>query len=142
MFNSFFIALLRVRVLVRITVMRFVSAKMALLAAVCVMAATQECRALAVIPQDDATVWMGNECIAGSQIEKLKHLPVAQLLIINQRREKWPFTPLPERNKPPPLWCDNAEPAGIAGTCTHPNSSAADSNKLAEGHKAARVWIV
>ena len=68
--------------------------------------------------------------------------PVTHIAVINRESEKWPFTPLPERAMPPPLWCDNAEQTGLTGTCTHPNSSAADRSTLAEGHKAARRWSV
>ena len=69
-------------------------------------------------------------------------IPVSQSVLFNRECEKWPFTPLPERAMPPPLWCDNAELSGLTSTCTHPNSSAADRSTLAEGHKAARRWAV
>ena len=69
-------------------------------------------------------------------------IPVSQSVLFNRECEKWPFTPLPERAMPPPLWCDNAELSGLTGTCTHPNSSAADRSTLGEGHKAARCWAV
>ena len=69
-------------------------------------------------------------------------IPVSQSVLFNRECEKWPFTPLPERAMPPPLWCDNAELSGLTSTCTHPNSSAADRSTLAEGHKAARRWVV
>ena len=69
-------------------------------------------------------------------------IPVSQSVLFNRECEKWPFTPLPERAMSPPLWCDNAEQTGLTGTCTHPIPQPPTNFTLAEGHKAARVWIV
>ena len=69
-------------------------------------------------------------------------IPVSQSVLFNRECEKWPFTPLPERAMPPPLWCDNAEQTGLTGTCAHPIPQPPTSFNLAEGHKATRVWYV
>jgi hypothetical protein len=91
---------------------------------------------------DDTDMVLSGPAPADCYQKRARAIPVSQSVLFNRECEKWPFTPLPERAMPPPLWCDNAEQAGLTGTCTHPNSSAADRSTLAEGHKAARRWAV
>ena len=137
MFNSFFIALLRVHVLVGRTDMRIalVGCMLGLILASKSVAAVYE------LP-DDADMALSGPAPADCYQKRARAIPVSQSVLFNRECEKWPFTPLPERAMPPPLWCDNAELSGLTGTCTHPNSSAADRSTLAEGHKAARRWVV
>ena len=137
MFNSFFIALLRVHVLVGRTDMRIalVGCMLGLILA------SESVAAVCELPYYTDVAITGPAPANGHH----KHptaIPVSQSVLFNRECEKWPFTPLPERAMPPPLWCDNAELSGLTGTCTHPNSSAADRSTLAEGHKAARRWAV
>ena len=91
---------------------------------------------------DDADMALSGPAPADCYQKRARAIPVSQSVLFNRECEKWPFTPLPERAMPPPLWCDKAELSGLTGTCTHPNSSAADRSTLAEGHKAARRWVV
>ena len=137
MFNSFFIALLRVHVLVGRTDMRIalVGCMLGL------MLASKSVVAVYELP-DDTDMAISGPAPADCHQKRARAIPVSQSVLFNRECEKWPFTPLPERAMPPPLWCDNAELSGSSGTCTHPNSSAADRSTLAEGHKAARRWVV
>lgn len=138
MFNSFFIALLRVHVLVRRTDMRIalVGCMLGL------MLASKSVVAESYPLPDDTDMAFSGPAPADCCQKRARAIPVSQSVLFNRECEKWPFTPLPERAMPPPLWCDNAELSGSSGTCTHPNSSAADRSTLAEGHKAARRWVV
>ena len=137
MFNSFFIALLRVHVLVGRT-----DKRIALVGCMLgLMLASKSVVAVYELP-DDTDMALSGPAPADCYQKRARAIPVSQSVLFNRECEKWPFTPLPERAMPPPLWCDNAELSGLTGTCTHPNSSAADRSTLAEGHKAARRWSV
>ena len=91
---------------------------------------------------DDTDMALSGPAPADCHQKHARAIPVSQSVLFNRECEKWPFTPLPERAMPPPLWCDNAEQTGLTGTCTHPIPQPPTSFTLAEGHKAARRWVV
>ena len=103
--------------------------------------ASESVAAVYELPVDTDMAITGPAPVNGHQ-KRPTAIPVSQSVLFNRECEKWPFTPLPERAMPPPLWCDNAVQTGLTGTCTLPIPQPPPSFTLAEGHKAARVWIV
>ena len=103
--------------------------------------ASESVAAVYELPVDTDMAITGPAPVNGHQ-KRPTAIPVSQSVLFNRECEKWPFTPLPERAMPPPLWCDNAEQTGLTGTCTHPIPQPPPSFTLAEGHKAARRWVV